>query len=356
MPAASDIDIPWGESVRYGSVRLELRHVNIARRHMPMGTTLRATVAAVAAVFVSSAGAEPQQLIATATESRVHVDNTSLYARVAGRGQPMIVLHGGPDFDTAYLLPELDQLTDAYRLIYYDQRGCGKSADGVRPEEVTLTSDLADLDAIRREFQVDAPVLLGHSWGALLALEYALRNPLRVSRLILMNPAPVSTGQLAVLRKSYVGQLGSEMERQREIMMSPAYKAGDPETVAGRYRIHFRHGLRRVADYDKLMARMSAQFRAQGSGGILKAWAIESRLYRDTWDKADYDLLPKMRSLQTPTLVIVGAHDFIPPGIATQIAGALPRATLTTINDCGHFAYLECGAEVRKAIDSFLSR
>jgi proline iminopeptidase len=320
------------------------------------GTRIRASVAALAAGFLSAALAEQQQLTAPATESRGAVDNTSLHVRVAGRGQSMIVLHGGPDFDTAYLLPELDQLTDAYRLIYYDQRGRGKSAEGVRPEEVTLASDLADLDAIRTRFQVDAPVLLGHSWGTVLALEYALRNPSRVSRLILMNPAPVSASQLAVLRTSYVGQLGSEMERQREIMASAAYKQGEPETVAARYRIHFRHALRQAADYDKLMARMSAQFRAQGTNGILKAWAIESRLYRDTWDIADYDLLPKLRSLRTPTLVIVGENDFIPAEIAAQIASALPGATLATIKDCGHFAYLECGAEVRKAIDNFFSR
>jgi proline iminopeptidase len=320
------------------------------------GTRIRASVAVLAAVFLSSGLAEQRQLTATVTQSRVAVGNTSLYTRVAGRGQPMIVLHGGPDFDTAYLLPELDQLADAYRLIYYDQRGRGKSAEGVRPEEVTLASDLADLDAIRTHFQVDATVLLGHSWGTVLALEYALRNPSRVSRLILMNPAPVSASQLAVLRKSYVGQLGREMERQREIMASAEYKAGDPDTVAARYRIHFRHGVRRPADYDTLMGRMSAQFRAQGASGILKAWAIESRLYRDTWDMAGYDLVPKLRTLRTPALVIVGEHDFIPPEIAAQIASALPRATLATIEDCGHFSYLECGGDVRKAIDDFFSR
>jgi proline iminopeptidase len=320
------------------------------------GGRLRAAVAALAAVFLCAATAGQQQLTAPATESRVAVGNITLHARVAGRGQPMIVLHGGPDFDIAYLLPELDQLADTYRLIYYDQRGRGKSADGVRPEDVTLASDLADLDAIRTHYQIDAPILLGHSWGTVLALEYALRNPSRVSRLILMNPAPVSATQLAVLRKSYVGQLGTEMERQREITASAAYKAADPETVAARYRIHFRHGLRRAADYDKLMARMSAQFRAQGANGILKAWAIESRLYRDTWDRPDYDLLPKLGSLRTPTLVIVGEHDFIPPEIAAQIAGTLPNATLATIKDCGHFSYLECGRDVRTAIDDFFRR
>ena len=320
------------------------------------GTRIRACTAALAAVFLSAGLAGQRQLTVPATESRVAVDHTALYVRIAGRGQPMIVLHGGPDFDTAYLLPELDRLADAYRLIYYDQRGRGKSAESVRPEDVTLASDLADLDTIRTHFRIDAPVLLGHSWGTVLALEYALRNPSRVSRLILMNPAPVSASQLAVLRKSYVEQLGSGMDRQREIMASAAYKAGDPDTVAARYRIHFRHGLRQAVDYDKLMTRMSAQFHAQGASGILKAWAIESRLYRDTWDRADYDLLPKLHTLRTPVLVIAAEHDFIPPAIAAQIAGALPNATLATIKDCGHFSYLECGSDVRKAIDNFLSR
>jgi pimeloyl-ACP methyl ester carboxylesterase len=55
-------------------------------------------------------------------------------------------------------------------------------------------------------------------------------------------------------------------------------------------------------------------------------------------------------------LVIAGEHDFIPPEIAARIAGALSGATLATIEDCGHFAYLECGTEVRKAVDAFFSR
>jgi len=50
------------------------------------------------------------------------------------------LLHGGPDFDSAYLLPDLDRLADAYRLIYYDQRRRGKSAAGVRAEDVSLAS------------------------------------------------------------------------------------------------------------------------------------------------------------------------------------------------------------------------
>lgn len=104
----------------------------------------------------------------------------------------MIVLHGGPDFDTSYLLPELDRLSDKFHLIYYDQRGRGRSADSVKPEDVTLESEIADLDEVREHFHLDKVVLLGHSWGTVLALEYALRHPERVSRLVLMDPAPAS--------------------------------------------------------------------------------------------------------------------------------------------------------------------
>ena len=69
----------------------------------------------------------------------------------------------------------------------------------------------------------------------MLALEYALKHPTQVSHIILMNPAPASAAQLGVLRASYVAQLGSDMDRQREIMATAAYKEGDPATVAARY-------------------------------------------------------------------------------------------------------------------------
>lgn len=158
----------------------------------PGSLTTRPVIVGMLAAALGAAGQAPQP-----AETSVPTDGASLYARTIGKGRPVIVLHGGPDFDQAYLLPEMDRLADAFRLIYYDQRGRGRSADNVRPEDVTLASDLDDLDRVRQHFRLDAPVLLGHSWGTVLALEYALRHPTRVSHLILMNPAPVSASQLA---------------------------------------------------------------------------------------------------------------------------------------------------------------
>jgi len=290
-----------------------------------------------------------------ASESRILIGSTSLYARAIGQGPPVIVLHGGPDFDHGYLLPDLDRLAQTSRLIYYDQRGRGRSADGVRPEDVTLASDLEDIDRVRQHFRLEAPALLGHSWGAVLALEYALRYPTRVSRLILMNPAPVSASDVAVARKVYLERLGADMDRQRAITASGAYQAGDPEAVAERYRIHFKPSLKRPQDYEKMMATMKAGFIRQGAEGIIKARAVEDQLMRDTWEMAGYDLLPKLRSLRIPTLVIAGDHDFMVEA-AKRIAGAIPNAELVTITDCGHFAFLECGDDVRGAFKTFIRR
>jgi proline iminopeptidase len=293
---------------------------------------------------------------AGAIERRIPVDSTSLYSRAIGHDQPVIVLHGGPDFDHGYLLPDLDRLKDAFRLVYYDQRGRGRSADNVRPEDVTLASDLDDIDRVRRAFGLDAPALLGHSWGTVLALEYALRYPTHVSHLILMNPAPASARDVSVTRKAQLERLGPEMQRQRDVVSSPAYQAGDPEAVTARYRIHFKPALARPADYERLMAVMHAGFVSQGKDGIVKARAVEDQLMRDTWQVATYDLLPKLRDLRIPTLVIAGEHDFIPVEVAERIARAIPNAQLVKLRDCGHFAYLECPNEVRAALDDFFRR
>jgi pimeloyl-ACP methyl ester carboxylesterase len=143
------------------------------------------------------------------------------------------------------------------------------------------------------------------------------------------------------------------MDRQREIVDGVAYQEGDPEAVAARYRIHFKPALKRPADYERLMATMKAGFTRQGKEGILKARAVEDRLMRDTWQAAGYDLLPQLRRLRIPTLVITGDHDFIPIPVAEHIARSIPDARMITLRDCGHFAYLECPDVVRSALDEF---
>jgi len=102
-------------------------------------------VAAVSTCVFAVTAAQERQGSATPRGSRIPVGGAELYSREIGHGTAIIVLHGGPDFDHSYLVPDLDRLADSYRLICYDQRGRGRSADGVKPEDVTLASDIADI-------------------------------------------------------------------------------------------------------------------------------------------------------------------------------------------------------------------
>jgi LmbE family N-acetylglucosaminyl deacetylase len=104
--------------------------------------------------------------------------------------------------------------------------------------------------------------------------------------------------------------------------------------------------------HDEAAAIRSAEI--EKACAILKARAIEMRLNHETRQSPGYDLLPKLRALRIPTLVIAGENDFVPADVAAQIAEAIPNARLVTIKACGHFAYLECRAEVRQALHDFL--
>jgi proline iminopeptidase len=89
---------------------------------------------------------------------------------------------------------------------------------------------------------------------------------------------------------------------------------------------------------------------------ILRARAIEDRLYAQTWCADEYDLLPRLGSLKTPTLVIHGDYDFVPLQCARNIAQAMSASQLVVLEDCGHFAYIESPDEVHRAIVDFVSR
>jgi proline iminopeptidase len=284
-------------------------------------------------------------------EGYVGTDGARLYYRHIGQGPPIIILHGGPDFDHTYLLPEMDRLADSFHLIYYDQRGRGRSLGDVRPEDIGIASEIEDIERVRRHFALESAAMLGHSWGGVLALEYAIRHPDRVSHLILMNTAPASTDHFRSLRQELLRRRSAaEVARMQAIAASADYRQGDLQAEAEFYRIHYRPALHRPQDIDRIVGRLRTHFTAET---VLDARAIEHRLYQDTWFADGYDLTPQLNQLDIPTLVLHGQGDFVPVEIASDIAQAIPKARLCLLPDCGHFAYLESAAEVHDQLTMF---
>ena len=273
-----------------------------------------------------------------------------LFCRDVGDGPPIVVVHGGPDFDHCYFLPELDRLADAFRLVYYDQRGRGRSAAGVRPEDVTLSSEIDDLDRVRSRFGLESVAVLGHSWGGVLAMEYAIRHPDRVSHLLLLDTGPASADDWRSFREGLARRRPADVDAMRAIASTDAYARGDLEAEAAYYRIHFRITVRRPDHLELLVARLRSNFTEQG---VVLARAIEHRLYEDTSESADWDLFPALRRLGVPTLVLHGEDDFVPVEFAARIAEAVPGARISVLPGCGHFTFLEAPEAVFDEISRF---
>ena len=286
-------------------------------------------------------------------ESFVQIGPERLYVREVGHGVPIMVLHGGPDFDHQYLLPEMDRLADSFHLVYYDQRGRGRSFSGVQPDDVTMATEVDDLDRVRESLGLESIAVLGHSWGGLLAMEYAIRHPERVSHLILMNTAPASHTDAGALRAELAHRKSpAQAKRMDELRSDPRFQAGDIDSEAEYYRIHFGTTLRSPDHLDAVIRRLRSAF---NEDGIVAARAIEDRLYEDTWERDEYDLLPALRKLDIPTLVITGDNDFVPWEVIAHIAEAIRGSRVEVLADCGHFPYLEQPEATRTIIATFMT-
>lgn len=278
------------------------------------------------------------------------VANAELFYREIGEGQPIIILHGGPEFDHNYLLPDMDRLSDSFRLIYYDQRGRGKSARNVNAADITISSEIEDLDQLRAHFQLPTVAILGHSWGGGLALEYALRHPERVSHLILLNSSPACHADFLLWREERRRNAAGDIIELKAMAERADFQAADPDAVTDYLRIHFRATLRQPEHLESVIQNLRASFTQEG---MLKARAIDDRLMEETWLSSEYNLLPKLTQLDIPTVVIHGDYDFIPVECVAHIAEAIPGARLVLLPETGHFSYLENPNGVRRAITGF---
>jgi proline iminopeptidase len=183
------------------------------------------------------------------------------------------------------------------------------------------------------------------------ALEYATCHPDRVTHLILLNTAPVSHADLLRFRAERKASDAPGLAKMRAISDAPEYAEGDIEIEAEYYRAHFGKALRRPDQLETVVRRLRSHFKPED---IVKARAIEGRLYAQTWLSREYDLLVRLRNLCLPTLIIHGDHDLIPLECARNVAEAMSGSRLVVLSDCGHFAYLEQPAAVLDAIVAFL--
>ena len=264
-----------------------------------------------------------------------------LYEYRSGNGPEVVVLHGGPGAQHDYLLPGFDRLASGRTLVYYDQRGGGRSPVG-RDVSVGWREHVDDLAALRDLWRLDRLHLCGYSWGGLLAMLFTVTYPERVASLALVSPAPAA-------------------QRERlEFEQNLARRNATPELIAERAALQG-SGLRSkdVAAYNQRLFELavSGYFHDPRRARELTPFRITGRTQQEVWNSLgdDFDLRPALSRLDVPAIVVHGDDDPIPLPTARATAEAL-RAPLVVLPECGHVPYVEAAGAFVAALDPFLPR
>src|SRR5256885_11165343 len=164
-------------------------------------------------------------------QTTVDLSGVRIYTRRVGDGPPpVVVLHGGPGAHHDYLLPQYDRLAHGRTLLYYDQRGGGRSPVP-RDTPVGWREHVADLEALRDRWGQDRVTLLGYSWGGLLAVLYALEHPARIDRLALgCSPPPTAALPDGVERPFAARMAQPWPARARAALTAAGLSRTDPAT------------------------------------------------------------------------------------------------------------------------------
>ncbi len=271
-------------------------------------------------------------------EEQISANGVSLYTRTVGSGSDVIVLHGGPGAHHDYLLPQFDALAKGRTLRYYDQRGGGRSPVE-RDVPVGWREQVADLDALVTHWSAARATILGYSWGALLAMLYAIEHPDRVGRLALVSPAAATA------------------EGRKEFEPRFAERMRDPGIVGAREKLQ-RSGLkeREPGAYRRRLFELSVAgyFYDPDQARHLTPFRVTGRTQDAVWKSLDsYDLTEGLRRLSVPALVMHGRHDPIPVSTAEHTAKLL-NAQFEVLEKSGHVPYVEEFDRFVELLDPFL--
>lgn len=281
---------------------------------------------------------------------RAKLRDTELYFDIEGAGlvpdgnrmreKPVaFLIHGGPGADHTSFKPTLSPLSQKMQLVYFDHRGQGRSARGAK-ETYTLDNNVEDMEALRQHLGLEQIVVIGASYGGMVALTYASRYPENVSHLIAIVTVPDyrflerakqilaergTEEQKAIAQRLWDGNFENEAQLHEyfTVMRSLYSITYDPDSPP--------------KGWDRAI--LSPDAINVAFGGFLRTYDIRSEL-------------PKITA---PTLVIGARHDWIcAPEFSEEIASAIPNADLRIFEHSGHSVRADEPEALLDAIAGFI--
>ena len=236
-------------------------------------------------------------------ECMIPYDGGALWSCASGRSDayPLLLCSGGPGC-CDYLKPVADMLDDKFRVIRFEQRGCGRStADG----KYDLATTVEDLERVRQYYGIERWIVGGHSWGANLALVYALTYPDKVQALLYIAGPGIHDN------RNWSEEFHRSVDEKGEQLPEMDYPFNPEVNDEG------------------------------------------NRTVREFGRRSDF--YSRISKLNIPTLFIIAENDIRPSWPTEQFANLMPNATSFTVKNASHYLWLDNPSGLQSVLTEYLS-
>ena len=273
-------------------------------------------------------------------------DGTTIHYTIKGQGLPVFLLAGGPAHSAEYMLPIMNELSKSFQAILIYQRGTGKSKlQKIDNSNVSLEIFLNDFDELRKHLGYDKISILGHSFGGILTMSYAVKYPNSVKSLILVGSCGINLDFVKYFQANVKSRLlPMEMDKYNfwtdslQIATNPKQSYYEfIRTTASAYFYDRKNSLKLIKDLTQ------DSFNYQ----------ISDILWYDLIIN-EYDLRAEFKEFKSPVLIIQGRQDIVGESTAYQIHNHINNSQLKFIEECGHFPWLEQEEQFFNSINEFL--
>jgi proline iminopeptidase len=277
-------------------------------------------------------------------------DGVTIWWKSAGSGPAVVVIHGGPGLDHGSLAADLTPLEKTHTVIYYDQRGGGRSSLPGDPALLTIDHHVRDLEALRVRLGVEKLTLLAHSFGPAIAARYAIAHPGRVERMIFLGPIPPRKGTFF---EDYGATLQSRIGEAGEKRADDAYRRMmEGDDVVSACRDYWAVGIPPRLAKGVEVSVVRSDLCTSPAAAIRFGTKTTGEA---TWGSlGDWDWRVELEKVKAPLLVIHGDEDAIPLTQVREWISAMPDARILVLERTGHFPHAEKPAIVFPAIEGFL--
>jgi|WetSurMetagenome_2_1015567.scaffolds.fasta_scaffold15400_3 proline iminopeptidase len=291
-------------------------------------------------------------------EGFVDANGVMIYYKTLGKGQPLMIVHGGPGASHDYFLPYLLPLARTNKLVFIDERGSGRSQKLENTAAYTVENMVEDVEAVRKELNLGKVSLLGHSYGGVLAQAYALKYQQNLTHLILCSTFHSTSRMNEVFRK-IIDEMEPELRQRIEKMEKEGLFGHGRDYEKNRYTADYM-----IAAWGEGYFQYLYQNHPDPNYDPVANGVTSWDLYREMWGShgefvidgnlksAEYG--DRLSALNVPTLITAGDNDECDPALSREMNGLIPGSKLVIFPKSGHMTMVDQPDLFNKVVDEFI--